>query len=114
MAMEPVDWIGIWAALFLVTHLGMTTESIRPRLVNALGEQPYLGVYSAISFATFIPLVVEFARHKHAGATLWYLRDVGPVRLLAIVMMMAALLIIVVGFANPSPATVGAATPGQG
>src|SRR5438046_3788830 len=111
--MDAVGWIAFWAALFVITHLGMTAQSVRPRLVSALGEQPYLGVFSLISFATFVPLVVVFARNKHAGAMLWNLRDLGVVRFLAILTTMASLLIMVTGFANPSPVAVGGAQPGQ-
>ena len=68
--MDAVALIGFWAALFLMTHLGISSAAIRPRLVGAIGEQPYRGIYSLVSFATFVPLVVVFARHKHAGAML--------------------------------------------
>ena len=59
------------------------------------------------AFATFIPLAVTFARHKHAGPLLWYLRDVEPVRWLAWILMLAALIFLVAGFVSPSPAAVG-------
>lgn len=110
--MDPVASIGFWAALFLITHLGISSSAVRPRLVAAVGEQPYRGVYSLISFATFIPLVVVFAYHKHAGAMLWNLRDVAPVRWLAWLMMLASLILVVAGFANPSPAGIAGASAG--
>ena len=103
--MDPVVLIGFWAALFLVTHLGVSSSAIRPRLVAAVGAQPYRGIYSLIGFATLIPLVIVFARNKHAGTMLWNLRDVAPVRWLAWLMMLAAL-ILLVDFSS-------AQTPGQ-
>src|SRR5437016_3104451 len=106
--MDPVGWIAFWAVLFLVTHVGVTTQSVRPRLVTILGDQPYLGVYSLISFATFIPLVVEFARNKHAGTSLWFLRDVPAMRGLAIILMLLSLFFTVASFITPSPASIGA------
>ncbi len=108
MEMDPVGTIGLWAALFLVTHLGMTASSIRPRLVAALGEQLYRGLYMLISVATFVPLVVEFALHKHAGATLWNLRGLMVVRVVAIALMVLSLLIGVASFVTPSPVSIAA------
>lgn len=104
--MDPVGWIGLWAALFVVTHLGITASSIRPRLVQRLGDLPYLGLYSLISLATFVPLVVEFSFHKHAGATLWYLREVPAARAFAIALMVVAMPIAVAAFFTPSPASI--------
>jgi uncharacterized membrane protein len=106
--MNPVVWIGLWAALFVVTHLGMTASSIRPRLVARLGDWPYVGLYSLVSLATFIPLVVEFSLHKHAGATLWNLREVPVARLFAIILMVACILIAAASVVAPSPASIAA------
>jgi uncharacterized membrane protein len=104
MAMNPVGWISLWAILFLATHLVISSGYLRPRLVSALGADVYRGAYSLISLGTFIPLVLEFARHKHAGATLWNLRGDEPLRWLVWVLMLLALILIVAGFINPSPA----------
>lgn len=105
--MDATFWIGFWAALFLTTHLATTSQSIRPRVVAALGEQPYRGIYSLISFATFIPLTVEFVRNKHAGPMLWNLRDVPVARYVAIVLMVTAIPLMVASFATPSPTAIG-------
>ncbi len=112
--MDPVVLIGFWAAIFLTTHLGVSSSAIRPRLVAAVGEQPYRGIYSLIGFATLIPLVIVFARNKHAGPILWNLRDVAPVRWLAWLMMLAALILLAGSFVSPNPATVGAPSASGG
>ena len=78
--MDPAVAIGLWAVLFVGSHLVISSDQVRPRLIGRIREQPYRGVYSFVAFATFVPLVVAFARHKHAGPMLWYLRDVAPVR----------------------------------
>jgi uncharacterized membrane protein len=105
--MHPVALITVWALAFLVTHLGISSAPIRPRLVAVLGEQPYRGVYSLVGFATLVPLCVVFARHKHAGAMLWDLRAIAPVRWLTWLLMLAAFVFIVASFLNPNPATAG-------
>jgi uncharacterized membrane protein len=109
--MDPVLSIGFWMALFVGSHLVISSGRVRPLLIDWLGEQLYRGVYSLIALGTFIPLVVVFARNKHAGAMLWYLRDVGPVRWLAWLVTLAALIFLVAGLINPNPATIGAGPP---
>jgi uncharacterized membrane protein len=102
--MSPVAWISLWAILFVATHLMISSRHVRRRLVAALGDDAYRGAYSVVSLGTFIPLVLEFAWHKHAGAMLWNLRGDSPVRWLAWVLMLIALILIVAGLTNPSPA----------
>jgi uncharacterized membrane protein len=106
--MDPVVLIALFAFLFLATHVGISSGAVRPHLIAALGEQPYRGLYSLVSFATFVPLAFEFGYHKHAGAMLWNLRGVEPVRWLAWALMLAAVVLFVAGMMNPSPASIGA------
>lgn len=102
--MSPVGWILLWALLFLLTHLVISSAMVRPRMVAALGDDTFRGGFTLISLGTFIPLVLEFAWHKHAGAMLWNLRADPLVRWLVWVMMLLALIVIVAGLINPSPA----------
>ena len=39
-------------AAFLLTHF-VTSTPLRAKLVTAMGEWPYRGVYSAVAFITF-------------------------------------------------------------
>jgi uncharacterized membrane protein len=103
--MDPVAAIALWAALFLATHLVISSSAVRPRLVAAIGAQPYQGLYSIVALGTFIPLAIVFARHKHAGAMLWNLRGVPPVRWLVWLLMLIAFTIFIAGLINPSPAS---------
>jgi len=104
---NPVVTIGVWSALFVGTHLLISSSMIRPRLVGRLGEQAFRGVYSLVAFATFIPLIVVYAQHKHCGPLVWYLRAIAPIRWLAWLMMLAALIFLVAGLLNPNPAAIG-------
>src|SRR5690348_13765369 len=74
-SMDPVIAIAFWAALFVPSHLLISSQSIREGLVNRIGEMPFRGLYSLAALGTLIPLMMIFFRHKHAGAMLWYLRD---------------------------------------
>jgi uncharacterized membrane protein len=106
--MDATVWIALWAVSFLVSHLVISSSAVRARLISAVGEQPYRGIYSLVAAATLGPLIYEFARNKHAGPLLWYLRAVAPVRLLAWVLMLTALILFVGSFINPNPAGMGA------
>ena len=107
MSMD-VARIGFWTGLFLITHLGASAAEIRPRLINALGENAFRGVYSLVSLATFIPLIVVFGYHKHAGPMLWNLRGFGPARWLSWLIMLTAMILLVDGLSHPAPSSMGA------
>jgi uncharacterized membrane protein len=104
----PLTQIILWAVLFVGTHLVFSYEPVRQRIVGRLGLQPFRAVYSLIAFATFLPMAVVFARNKHAGPMLWYLRLTDPVRWLTWFMMAAALILLTASVISPGPATIGA------
>ena len=110
--MDPVESIALWAVLFIGTHLLISSTVIRPRLVGAVGDQPYRGIYSIVSLGTFIPLVVVFARHKHAGPLLWNLRADAPLRWIAWLLMLLAFILLIGGLVTPSPASMAAPAGG--
>lgn len=106
--MDATLVIALWAAAFLGSHLIISSSAVRARLIGAVGAQPYRGIYSLVAFATLGPLIYEFARHKHAGPILWRLRTVLPIRWLAWLLMLAALILFVASFINPNPGVAGA------
>ena len=111
--MDPVMVIGFWAVFFVGSHLVISSAAVRPALVARVGEFPYRGIYSLAAFATLIPLVVTFARNKHSGPLLWYLRGNQPIRGIAWLLMLAALIFLVASLVNPNPGAIGAPS-GQG
>ena len=112
--MDPVAAIALWAILFIGTHLIISSSAVRPRLIGLIGDIAYRGVYSLVAFATLIPLIIVFARNKHAGVMLWYLRGVGAMRGLTWILMLTALIFFVASFVNPNPASIGAPTSTPG
>ena len=56
---------------FLVTHLGISGTPLRTMLRNALGETPYLGVYSLLSLGTLGAMVYGYAQVPHTDFN-WY------------------------------------------
>lgn len=108
MPMDGAASIALWAVLFLAGHFILSAEPVRGTIIGAIGEQPFRGIYSLVALGTFIPLVVVFARHKHAGAMLWNLRADAPARWLVGLLMIVALVIFVASFMTPSPVQIGA------
>jgi uncharacterized membrane protein len=106
--MDPVAAIALWSTLFVVSHLLISSQTIRSRLVNRMGELPFRGLYSLVAFGTLIPLVMTFIGHKHAGAMLWYLRDFRTARSLTWLLMFAALIMLAASLISPSPGAIGA------
>ena len=106
--MGAVGLIALWAALFLAGHFILSSETVRARIAAAVGEQPFRGIYSLVALATFIPMVVAFGYHKHAGPMLWYLRGVAPLRWLVWLMMLLALIMWVASLITPNPGALGA------
>ncbi|HTT75467.1 MAG TPA: NnrU family protein [Candidatus Binataceae bacterium] len=106
--MNPVFAIALWGTLFIATHLILSSSRVRPRLVAILGAQPFRGVYSLVAIGTLVMLIITFAHHKHAGPMLWYLRDIGAVRALTFILMLAALIFLAGAFVTPNPGGIGA------
>jgi len=103
-------WIQIlfWMTAFAVTHMAMASVSLRPRLVARLGQGPYLGLYSLISFATFVPATWIYLKNIHSGPLLWMLRDVPGVQTAALLLAGISFAFVVAAPAQPSPASIGA------
>src|ERR1700691_6739832 len=91
-AMGAVGLIALWAALFLAGHFILSSDPVREAIAGTVGEQPFRGIYSLVALGTFIPLIVVFGHHKHAGVMLWYLRTVPPLRWLVWLLMLVALI----------------------
>jgi uncharacterized membrane protein len=87
-------------AAFLGTHLVSSTP-LRPRLVAALGEWPYRGLYSLAAFVTLAWMIWAYASAPRTEL-LWT-----PLRLLPLVLMPFSLILVVAGYWR-NPTMVGA------
>ena len=105
--MSATFWIAFWWSAFVGTHMLLSSLPVRQRLVAALGEKPFLGIYSLVAFATFIPLVSVYLDSRHAGGLLWTLAAVPGVRHLAMLLAVAGIALVVAAVIQPSPALAG-------
>lgn len=93
--MDPIAPLVLATAAFIVTHL-VSGTALRTKLVAALGEWPYRGLYSAAAFVTLGAMI--WAYIGLAGAPLW-----PGLRLAPITVMPFAFVLIACGyFRNPT------------
>lgn len=97
--------VALWVA-FGGSHMLLSSREVRPRLVSGLGEGPFLGLYSVVSFAFFVPLVWVYFANKHAGPLLWSISVGTPLRWTIYAGMVVAFVLVVAGLVRPSPASI--------
>lgn len=108
--MSPTAWILILWLGFTATHMGLAGVRAEPALRRRLGDTGFLGLYSVVALAFFVPLVWIYFTHRHAGAWLWVV-PVGPIlRVLLYLGITFGLILAVGSLVRPSPAAV---VPGE-
>jgi len=106
--MSPVASILLLWLAFGLSHLFLSSRGPRAKLIGWLGERGFLGVYSGVALATFIPLVSTYFAHKHEGPLLWA-PGVGTWGLWAIYGVMGvAFVFLIAGLVTPSPTSMTA------
>ncbi len=92
-----------WWAAFTASHILLSSDLIRPRLAGLLGERPFQGVYSLISFATMVPIFWVFLSNRHAGPELY--SPPVPLRIMGVLLIGLALLLLGNGIVSPAPSS---------
>jgi uncharacterized membrane protein len=102
----------LWAA-FTATHLGLASVRVEPKLRARLGSAGFVGLYSVVALALFVPLVTIYFGNRHAGPWLW-LVPVGPVlRVLLYLGMTLGVILAVGSLLRPSPASLVPNAPAE-
>ena len=96
--------IVVFSVLFVATHIGMSHGSIRQGLTAKIGEWPFRGLYSLLSFLTLGPAAVLWWQNRHLGPVLWEM-PFWAGRVLALVLVLFGIELIVLSLATPSPAS---------
>ncbi len=108
--MEPIWIAALWVA-FAVTHMGLSSRALRPRLRAALGPAAFQGLYSLIALVIFAALCAAYFGAQHTGPHLWYLATSTPIRWAGYLGITLALALLIGGVLTPSPASI---VPGTG
>ena len=69
--MKPETEILLWWVAFGGTHMIGSTVPVRTWLIKKAGLIGFKAIYSVISLATFIPLVMVYWSNRHVGAVLF-------------------------------------------
>ena len=102
--MSPTLQVLSWWAAFAGSHLILSSQPVRSRLVSRLGASAFQAAYSLLVLGLFIPLVMTYFANKHAGPLLWSIPP-GPLTLWTVYVGSAlAFILFVGGFVTPSPA----------
>jgi uncharacterized membrane protein len=101
--MDPALAVTLLWFAFGATHIVLSSLKLRPRLVAALGEPGFMGVYSLVALATFVPMVTIYFRNKHSGPLLWSVEVTAPVEIFVTIVMGISFIIMVAGNVTPSP-----------
>lgn len=100
--------VALWLA-FAASHVLLSSLRVRPRIVSVVGERAFLGLYSLVAFACFVPLVWVYLANKHSGPMLWSIPMSPWLEGLVSLAMGVAFVLVVAGIVTPSPASLGAA-----
>jgi uncharacterized membrane protein len=104
--MEGVSSVVVATAAFVGTHF-LLSHPLRRPLVGVVGETPFLGIYSLISFVTLGAMVWAY-RTAPATPMLWEIDDIGWA-IATVIMLAASVLLMGSVLGNPALPTGGAA-----
>jgi uncharacterized membrane protein len=100
--------IVVFSLLFMLTHIGLSHGAIRQGLVDKLGQWPFRGLYSLVSFGTLGPAAVIWWQNRHLGPVLWELAF-WPERIVSAALMLFAFFLFSQSLATPSPSSMAPA-----
>jgi uncharacterized membrane protein len=92
------------ATVFVLIHLLISGTRVRDALTGAIGQGPYMGLFSLTSVAGLTWLGFAFAGARGGAPAYW---DITPVtRHIQLAAQLVAFLFIVIGLATPNPTSV--------
>ena len=99
--------VALAMALFVATHLALSSPPLRARLVSRMGENGFRGLYSVLSLA-----LLAWAALAYGDAPVVDLWD-PPIGLkqLSLLIMPVACVLLVAGLTTPNPSAIGGGQP---
>ena len=101
--MTDWQWVGVWWLCFAATHTLLSATAIRRALINLLGRNLFLILYSLVALLLFVLLVSAYWPARHSGPIVWDLQALPGLDTLAILLSAIAWAIIIAGYLQPSP-----------
>lgn len=91
-------WFGFGAS-----HIAMSHTPVRNAVIGKVGAKAFMGLYSLVSFAFFIPLVSFYLDHRHEGALLWDLVLIPGVKHAAMLLALIGIAVTISGYFQMPP-----------
>jgi len=104
------NWIEVllWWLAFGGSHALLSSTTVRGSIIQRTGDGAFAGLYSLVAFATFVPLVMSWSSARHSGPALHSLAALPGIREASIALSVVAMLGVVLGLVQPSPASLTA------
>jgi uncharacterized membrane protein len=95
---------GLASALFVLSHIGLSSAAVRDKIVSRIGEKGFQGLYSLVALLPLGAMIVAYTKASH-HVYLW-LPGAG-LRHLPLLIMPFSLILIVGGITVTNPSAVG-------
>lgn len=92
--------------VFAASHMVLSHPPIRQALMEQMGGKAFMGVYSLISLAIFVPLVWLYLENRHQGPLLWNLVAVPGVKHFAMLLAVIGIAGVVAGYSQPAATSI--------
>ncbi len=99
-------WLVAAAAVFLLIHLAISGTRLRDAITGAIGEGPYMGLFSVASLGCLVWLAIAYVHAQRSGADpVWWVAT--PVtKWIQLAVTFVAFMLIVPGLLTPNPTSV--------
>lgn len=94
------------AGAFLLIHLAISGTRVRDALTGAIGEGPYMGLFSLASIAVLVWMGVAYGHARHDSAEVAYWTVTPVTRWIQLGATLLAFLLAVPGLMTPNPTSV--------
>src|SRR5215472_11244267 len=94
------------AAVFLLIHLAISGTRVRDAITGAIGEGPYMGLFSLASVAALVWLGLGYAHARGDPAEVAYWTVTPATRWIQLGVTLIAFLLVVPGLMTPNPTSV--------
>lgn len=99
-------WLVAAAAVFLLIHLVISGTRVRDGITSAIGEGPYMGLFSLASLACLVWLGIAYVHAQRSGADPVFWTVTPLTKWLQLGVTFIAFMLIVPGLLTPNPTSV--------
>ena len=99
-------WLVIAAAVFVLIHLVISGTRVRDAITGAIGEGPYMGLFSLASLACLVWMAIAYVHAQRGGADPVFWTATPLTKWIQLVVTFVAFMLIVPGLLTPNPTSV--------